>query len=46
MVGLFGALDEGVEVDEGVGTAGGGEVVCGGVGCCEFGGEVGEVGEG
>ncbi len=46
LVGFLGALDEGVEFDEGVGAAGGGKVLGGGVGGCEFGGEVGEVGEG
>lgn len=46
LVCFLGALDEGIELDEGVGTAGGGEVLLGGVGGCEFGGEVGEVGEG
>lgn len=46
MVGFLGALDEGVELDEGVGSQCWGEVLRGGVGGCEFGGEVGEVGEG
>ena len=46
LVCFFGALDEGIEFDEGVGAAGGGEVGGRRVGGCEFGGEVGEVGEG
>lgn len=39
-------MDEGVELDEGIGAQSGGEVLLGGVGGGEFGGEVGEVGEG
>ena len=45
-VGAFGTVDEGVEFHEGVGTEGGGKEGVGGVGGAEFGGEVGEVGEG
>lgn len=45
MVGLLRPLDKGVEFDKGVGPAGGGEVTRRTVGCGEFGGEVGEVGE-
>ena len=46
MVGFLRALDEGVELDEGVGPQGGRLVRAGGVGGGELGGEVGEVGEG
>lgn len=46
MIGFLSALYEGVEFDKGVGAAGWGEVLLGGVGSCEFGGEVGKVGEG
>ena len=46
LVGFLGALDEGVEVHEGVGAQGGGVDGGGGVGRGEFVGEVAEVGEG
>ena len=46
MVGLLRTLHEGVKFDKSIGTAGWGEVLGGGVGGCEFGGQVGEVGEG
>ena len=46
MVGLFRPLDKGVEFDKGVGSAGGREVTRGAISGGEFGGEVGEVGEG
>jgi hypothetical protein len=46
LVCLFCALDEGVELDELVGTARGREVLLGLVDCCEFSGEVGQVGKG
>lgn len=46
LVRFLGALDEGVEFDEGVGPAAGGQVLLRGIGGGEFGGEVLEVGEG
>ena len=46
MIGFLGALDKGVEFDEGVGPAGGGVDLLRGIGGGEFGGQVGEVGEG
>jgi hypothetical protein len=45
-VGGLSARDEGVELHKGVRTHGAGEDLLQGVGCAEFGGEVGEVGEG
>ena len=46
LVRLLRPLYERVKLDKGVGSQGRGEVLCGGVGSCELGGQVGEVGEG
>ena len=46
MVRLFCALNKGVELNEAIWAAGGRQVLLGAVGGGEFGGDVGEVGEG
>ena len=46
LVRLLRALDEGIELDKGIRPTRGREVVMDFVGCCELGGQVGEVGEG